>query len=291
VRSSLKSRFLVFSGVLAGAPSLLAPTLLAHEGLDSKIESVSRRIVAQPADASLWLERAEFERMQRAWRAALADLERAEQLDPAMSAVELARARLFVDADEPTRALASLDAFDRRMPDHAGALVLRARSLAKLARDEEASVAFDRAIAAAKTPDPDVYYARGEHDFARGGEWRMRAIRGLDEGIAKVGGAMQLEELALRFETEMGEWDAALARIERLGAASPRPERWRARAAELLERAGRDEAAIAATEAALASIARAPALVRAAPATKELTEELQRRRVRLSKVSGTTRNP
>ena len=68
----------------------------------------------------------------------------------------------------------------------------------------------------------------------------MRAIAGLDEGIARLGGAMQLEELALTQETEIGAWDAAIARVQRLGAESARPEFWRARAAELLECAGRN---------------------------------------------------
>src|SRR5262245_49492341 len=174
--------------------------------------------------------------MQRAWRAALADLSHAQQLDPAMAAVELARARLYVDAHAPQRALEALDAFDARVPEHAGSALLRARSLARLGRGEEAAAAFDRAIALAATPDPDVYFARAEHLFALGGEARARAVRGLDEGSARLGGAMQLEELALRFESDMGEWDAALARIERLGAAAPRRERWQARASELLER-------------------------------------------------------
>jgi hypothetical protein len=96
------------------------------------------------------------------------------------------------------------------------AALLRARELADLGRGAEAAAAFDRAVALAARPDPDVYFARAEQQFALGGEWRARAIAGLDEGVARLGGAQQLEELALQLETALHDWDAALRRGERL---------------------------------------------------------------------------
>jgi tetratricopeptide (TPR) repeat protein len=257
-----------------------------HEGLSDRIDSLSARIAGRPLEAALWLERGECFRLQRLWRAALADLARAQRLDPGLAAVHLARARLFVDARESQRALEALDEFERRRPDHAEAVALRARALALAGWGAEAAVAWDRAIGLSERPEPDFYFARAELRFALGGEERRRAIAGLDEGAARLGGAMQLEELALRLESELGDWDAALRRVERLRASSPRPEIWRARAADLLERAGRRADALAATDAALAEVARTPARLRGLASTRALQEELQRRRARLSSTTG-----
>ena len=88
---------------------------------------------------------------------------------------------------------------------------------------------------------------------------------------------MQLEELALRFERELGRLDDALRRIDRLRRSSPRPELWDAREAALLEHAGRRREARAAAERGLARIAAAPARIRALGTTVRLHEELEAR--------------
>jgi len=276
--------------VLVLAFGAVAPKAGGHDGVDGRIAAVTGRIARRPEDATLRLERAEYHRLQRAWRAAAADLERAAALDPGLAAVHLARARLDVDGCVPARALAALDEFDRREPGRSETWVLRARALAQLGRGADAAGAWDRAVELAERPDPDVHFARARQRFALGGDHRARAIAGLDEGVRRLGGAMQLEELALQLETEQGDLAAALARVERLRAAAPRPELWRARAAELLERAGRRVEALAAVDLALAEIAAAPARMRSGRSSRALFDELQRRRERLSGIEG-TRNP
>src|SRR5688572_7623926 len=142
-RSSLSQQALAFlrpAIVVAGcATSALGAS--AHDGLDERIASVSARIAARPDDAALWLERGEYHRLQRDWRAALADLRQADAIDPGLATSWLARGRLFVDAREWERALAALDEFERRAPDKAEASLLRARAFAATGRGDAAVLA------------------------------------------------------------------------------------------------------------------------------------------------------
>jgi len=92
---------------------------------------------------------------------------------------------------------------------------------------------------------------------------------------------VQLDELALRFETELEHWDAALARIRRLAGSSPRPELWRARASDLLERAGRTAEARAEVRVALSLLEKSPKRIRELATSQELSRELNERLARL----------
>ncbi len=254
----------------------------AHEGLAAKIATYTARLAQSPADATLLLERAECFRLQREWRPALADLAAAEALAPDLvAAIDLARARLFVDARDGERAVAAADRVLARRADDSLAHLLRAQALVQLGRGEAAVTDFDRAVATSREPDPNLYYARAEQLFALGGDWRQRAIDGLDDGIARTAGAAQLEELALRYEVALASWDAALDRVARIARSSPRPEIWGARASELLESAGRGAQALVAATSTLETLGRLPSQVRALVTTRRLQEELTARCQRL----------
>ena len=148
-RSSLSLNSLAFlrPAIVVAGCAAFASAASAHDGLDERIASVSARIAARPDDPALWLERGEYHRLQRDWRAALADLRQADAIDAGLAASWLARGRLFVDAHEWNRALAALDEFEKRAPDRAEASSLRARALAAMGRGEDAVLAFNPARA------------------------------------------------------------------------------------------------------------------------------------------------
>jgi tetratricopeptide (TPR) repeat protein len=176
-------------------------------------------------------------------------------------------------AGRPADALGSLDRFLEGEPDHAEASLYRARALAALGRREEAARAYTRSIEKASTPAPDTYLERAElfRTLGRGDD----ALRGLDEGLARLGPAAALDLRALEIETELERWDDALRRVERRLRSPGRAEEWQLRRAELLRRLGRGDEAEAACRAALASIAALPPSRRDTPATADLERRLR----------------
>ncbi len=258
----------------------------AHDGAAERLARLSPRLEAAHArgDASLvaalLLERAELHRIERSWRAALLDLAEAQRRDASLHRVDLARARVYFDSGDDRRASAAARTYLGVETDDVAGHALLAQALARSGDHAGAIAAFDAALL--RSPrDPNLHFARAQQSFALGGDDRQRAIDGLDRGTTACGGALQLEELAVRFETELGATDAALRRVARLESGSPRPELWRARAVTLLERSGRFAESREAAVALLASIDRLPAATRAQFAMQRLRREVAAALVRL----------
>jgi tetratricopeptide (TPR) repeat protein len=170
-------------------------------------------------------------------------------------------------------AKATLDRFLAREPAHVEALATRAQALDALGRHREAAEDLTRAIAAVPAsarPKPSSYL-----DRARALERTGRldeAVRGLDEGLVRLGQPVTLELYAIELELARDRFDAALTRLDRIAAASDRKESWLVRRAEILERAGRGEAARQAYSDALAAIHALPAGRRSNRAVRRLEE-------------------
>lgn len=278
---------------LVGA-SLIARPAASHDGVAAKLERLAPQLAAaaQAGDdrrlAELLLQRAELHRLAQSWRAGLADLAQAARLAPEIARIELARARLHFDAGADDRAVAAVRTYLARAPGDVAGHALLARALARSGDPLEALAAWDAALALAPG-DPDLHFARATFAFAQGGLQRQReALARLDRARAATHGALQLEELALRFEEELREWDAALARVARLAAAAPRPELWRLRGVELLERAGRRGEALAAAERLTADLARLPAALRRHPTTQAWSDSLASLRARLAAIEASS---
>jgi tetratricopeptide (TPR) repeat protein len=241
----------------------LAPAgpLLAHLGLDEQIAGLSARLEREPENATLLLRRGELRRAHGDWTAAAADFRSALDRDPALHAAHLALGRLQLEEGDPAASLASVDRFLKTLPAHPGALRLRGAALVRLGRPLEAAVALEGGIAAALAAgkgDPDLYLERAAALQASGSDHLQEALSGLDEGIARLGSPASLVLAAAGLEEKLGRVDAAVARIDEAARRSRRPERWRARQGEILERSGRAAAARRAYEEALGSLAALP---------------------------------
>ncbi len=246
---------------------------LAHGDLHERIAALTAQIQEHPRDVELRLARAELERQHGEWEAALKDYDEAERLDPRAAALDLGRGRVHFDAGEDALALPPLSRFLARFPQNTEALRHRALTLARLARHREAAADFDTLLRAATAPQPDDFLeaARSWRALERSDE----ALRVLAEGSARLGAVPALEELALAIESEAGQTDAALARIERALGRSPRREPWLERKARILLQAGRTEEARAAAREGLELIAALPEARRTTPLLQELTARLR----------------
>ena len=269
---------------------LSADPALAHGPLHEQIAALSARIERDPLDARLYLRRGELYGHHGETEAALADFDRAKRLDPALIAVDLSRGKLLFLAGRLAEARVALDGFLAAQPDDPDALSTLARTHAGLGRPGEAVEDYTRAIRAREKRGqalPDDYLERARVEAGRGGEHALEALRGLDEGLARLGPLVSLELYAIELELAAGRRDAALARLEAVAAQSPRKEPWLLRRAEILERAGRAADARLAYEQAAGAIDALPSRHRRTRATLELESRVREGLARLQ--AGTAR--
>lgn len=234
--------FAVILGLVPVFIVLTPPFARAHDAIVDQIATLDHRIEKNPADATLYLRRGELRRMRAQWTEARDDYESARRIDPGLAAVDLCLGRMWIEAGDPARATAPLDRFLARRPDDPDALVTRARARLALGRHLEAADDFTRAISryrGARGPEPDCYLERARALRAAGAGHVEQALRGLDEGLARLGQPVTLQLLAIDLEIESKNYDAALARLDRAAAPARRRESWLVRRADILERAGR----------------------------------------------------
>jgi len=225
---------------------------MAHGPLHEQIVRLGKAIEQFPDNADLYLQRGELHRHHQDWNAALADYNTAENLASRLALVDLCRGKLFLDAGEPKQAKAALDRFLAKAPNDAEGFLTRGRALVQIGMYEVAAEDFTRAIQNVEMPQPEYYYERSQALVAAG---RMiEALRGMDEGMKRLGEIVTLQVYAIDLEIKLQYYDAALARLEKVALQSPRKEKWLARRGEILQMAGRDDEARQAFQAALREI-------------------------------------
>ena len=267
-------RFSVFVGVAAslGAWNFSAR---AHGDMHAQIVETTKQIERDPGNAQLYFNRGEFHRAHRDWDLAQADYDRAIALNPQLSVVDFARGSLYLEAGWPQSAKVALDRFLKKTTNHVEGLVARARTLVKLEQPLAAAGDFTRAIDLGTESRPDLYIERAQALTAEDKPDPEAALRGLEEGIKKLGPLITFQLYAIDLEIKQKRFDAALARLDEVMAKSPRKESWLARRGEILLQAGRAGEAREAFEAALKAIAALPAARRQVPAMVDLEKRLR----------------
>ena len=263
---------------LFAALILLATVVSAHDGLHEQIAEVTARIKRAPRDATLYLKRGELYRLHQNWRRAEADYNRAASLQPALAVVDLARGKMLFEAGRPESARVPLDRLLLKQPQDMEALVTRARVLVKLGRRTEAAKDFTTAISLTSIPQPELYIERARSladDSSRNTSNSIEALRGIDEGLTKLGPLVTLQLYAVELELRLKNHDAALDRLATIAAQSPRKETYLARRGEILLLAGRKAEAHEAFVSALAAIESLPMHSRRTRAVVDLEARLR----------------
>jgi tetratricopeptide (TPR) repeat protein len=252
---------------------LCAP-LFAHDEPHKEIERLSREIEWSTMDANLYLARGGLHRMEGHWDAALADFNRAAELDPLNPTIDFHRGRLYFEAGQPDAARENLDRFLAKNPNHVQGLMTRARTLRQLDEPLLAARDYSHALAQTADPGPVLFLERADALAAAGDDYLDTAIDGLDEGIEQLGSVVPLQAKAIDLELRAQRYDSALDRVDQILSTMPRKERWLARRGEVLERAGLIDEARASYAEALAAIGRLPWRRRETPAIQDLATEL-----------------
>jgi predicted Zn-dependent protease len=256
---------------LMGLPS----AALAHGDLDLQIIDLTKDIQKDPKNAELYLRRGELHRAHADWDRAQADYDYAFALDPKLAVIDFTKGRMFLEANWPSSAKISLDRFLAKNPDHTEALITRARTLAKLTNRLAAAQDYTRALARATEGKPEIYLERAQALAAEGKDHLDDALKGLDEGIQKLGPLVTLQLYAMDLESENKRYDAALTRLDQVMAKSPRKETWLERRGNILREAGRPGEARESYEAALKAMDTLPPARRYVPAMLELEKRLK----------------
>ncbi len=229
----------------------------AHGATHEHIAALTIKINLDPRNADLYVKRGQAYGDHGDWKSALDDFHRAGQLDSNLTIVDLARGRTLFNAGQFEQAKSALDRFLAKEPIHPEARILRARTLAQLGQWDASVSDYSQAIeylAQLGAPNPDYYLERAYANAARGPAYVPDALHGLDDGIATLGPLATLQLYAIELELSRGRTDDALARLESLAASSNRRESLLARLGEILELAGRTDAARTAYEQAVAAI-------------------------------------
>lgn len=248
-----------------------------HGDLHDSIQAATLKIQEAPADSSRLLERAKLYAAHEDPARAYADFDRAEALGADPAAVAPGRAKLHLTTGRYAEACHSLDDLLRHEPRQVEALLIRARARAGLHDAAGSAADYTAAIVASPHPEPEYYLERAEVLSRATPPQTDAAIRGLDEGLARLGKTIvTLQLAALDLETGAGRFEAALSRINAAAASAPRKELWLSRRGDLLVRAGRPVEARQSYQEVLKCLDALPPRVHAARATSDLEAHARR---------------
>jgi tetratricopeptide (TPR) repeat protein len=221
---------------LWGAPAA------AHPGVHDGIAEATRRLDAG-AGASDLLARAELHRIAGELDQAERDLAGAAERDPTLEGLALCRAALDFDRGRLDEALAGLDRHLARRPDDPRARTLRARVLARAGHPLEAARDLGLALERIPSPGPDLVVEMAALLVQAGPQYLDDALTTVLVALQRSPSVPSLELAAVDLLEARGDLQAALARLDRMGATLERPAAWLARRARLLERLGDAEGA------------------------------------------------
>ncbi len=223
---------------------MCAQPAAAHTDIETQLASVTQDIESRPNDYSLYLLRGELKRHSQDWLGAEADFARADQLGSAevRDQLKLYRGRLFEEAGQSRRAVAELDTFIARYPEHINALRVRALAYAQMGAFNEAIVDYTRLIALDTTRSPELWLERARLWVEI--ERIDAAVASIDDATVIFGPLVTLVEFAVNAEVGRHDYAAALDRMEKLPSALAETPEWLWRRGKLLEQLDRpDDAA------------------------------------------------
>lgn len=256
------------------------PPSWGHADLIALIDTVSKQIETEPKNAALHLRRGQLYRFHLDWALAERDYDRAVQLDPKLNAVYLDRGKMLFESGQNDRAKIDLDKYLTGQADDVDALMTRARILMKLGQHHAAIADFNRAINHAPEPMADYFLERARAQ-AEGGD-NDAALRGLDQGLKRLGPSITLLVYAIELDVAAKHFDNALSRLETISSRVERKEKWLAQRGEILVLASRRDEAQKSFHEALTAIELLPPRLRQTPAMLDLKKRVDHALVSLT---------
>ena len=254
---------------------LLSPQLVAAHGtIEQRISAVSGKLAIDPKNIELHLLRGELYASHEQWSAAEADFKAVADLDAANPDLHLYLGRMFLASNRPIKAEHEMKRYIEYRADDSRARITLAQILVRLDRPVEAADEYTLGINSHPRPSPDWYIQRAQALSGKNEEHLEEALRGLDQGMERIGPLATMQLYAVSLELRRNDYDAALARLDRVAEQSLRKETWLQRRAEILRQAGRDNEALEASAKALAALYSLSAHQRNTSAMRELESRI-----------------
>lgn len=240
-----------------------------HGEVHQVVAMITREIEAKPEDALLRMERATILAQSDHFEEALADLARVNVLEPANEMPRALRGSIYRRTGRLVEARAEQEAFLKKFPYHTLVRLDYCQTLEGLKEIQAARAELDRLIGEAQHPPPDAVAMRLRLTEGPDGAGAAEALRWL-EGFLTKNPLPVFHEHALRLEIQLNRTADAVRRMDRMIAATPRPEAMLLRKAEYLIVSGDRPGAEAAAKEAAGAIARLPGHIRSTRACEAL---------------------
>lgn len=239
-----------------------------HGSYHAVVAKLEKALAKNPDDASVRFQLAKAHSEHEEWKLCLDELERVDALARGKFATGWLRGVSFHQGGMNGKAKDELDRFLAGQPEHAAALLDRAKVSEALGDKRGAAEDSTRALALAPSSAVEQWVFAA--DCLTADDRRDDAVRLLETALKHHDKDPLLLREVLSLETELQRWDDALGRIDDLGKVSPSPEPWMAERAELLVRAGRPDESKRSWQALLDHLSRLPNLDRGTPRNLEL---------------------
>jgi tetratricopeptide (TPR) repeat protein len=247
--------------------------LMAHPGIHVALEQADEAIRQAPREASAYLTRGELYREHGEFDRARKDLFRALELDGSLDFCRLSLGKLFLKDRQPEKAAEQLSLYLQKHPGDDAAWALKGQAALARSDFQSALQDYNRAIRTAARPDPRYFLDRAEVHLAQSPDDLERALKGLEEGIKRVGSLVVLEKRALELEQQHGRHEAILKRLNRL--CRKAPLFWLEKKADYLESKGFRQEALAVWREAERQLHRLPAHRLQSPKFSSLVKRAQ----------------
>ena len=266
-----------------------ARSVLAHEDLMARILLLTEQLNTNQTNVSVLIQRGDIYRLHGNWPEARNDYATAEKLAPDSGEVLLGQAQLHVEVGEDPAARAAFDKFIARFPTNSVALLGRARVLARLGERKAAIADYSRAIVVASSPQPEEFLERASLQAT---EFNAdEAIKGLDEGLVRLGWVVTFQKAAIEYELKRQRPDQAQVRLETIIARANRKETWLVWEGEILLAAGKPREAQEVFLAALQAVDALPPRMRTSPGMVQLRSKVEGSLVSLRAGSDANQKP
>lgn len=212
----------------------LSASLAAHPESEVAIAELTEWIARHPRQPSLYFSRSQHFIDHERWAEGEKDLLRVESLAADHPGLNLAFSRLYLATGRLDEARRRIDQARHADPLDPTVVIISGRIHAQMGQASAAAEDFSRAIDLLPEPRPELYLERAALPLPA-----AETLRGLDEGIERIGPALPLVDRAITLEWSLGQTDAALARLDTLIQSSSRPEFGWKRRGDLLHSAGR----------------------------------------------------
>ncbi len=267
----MKASLIVALGVALGPAC--EGRLRAHEDLLGRIAAITMQLSTNQDNVDALLQRADLFRLHGNWPEARSDYAAVGKLTPNTAPLLFGLARLNADAGDDRAARAAYDEFISRYPTNGAAFIGRARVLTKLGERKSAIADYSRGLALLTNPQPEEFLERASLQADECGA--DEALKGLDEGMARLGWVVTFQKVAIEYELKRQRPDQALARLETILARANRKETWLAWKGEILLAAGKAPEAQAAFSASLKAIDALPPRMHTSPVMAELRAKVE----------------